>query len=71
MDEKWIVPSRFKDEDILFMFEALQEFVAMVNHFERGDTEFDQMMKFSHEANQKLTEIAERASVKRLNRSAH
>ena len=66
MAGKWIVPGRFDDFDVLYLFEALTELVARVDGFEEGDVQLDELILVAAGAKEKLAEIEDKVSVPRI-----
>jgi hypothetical protein len=66
MDGKWIVPGRFEDFDVLYLFEALTELVARVDGFEEGDVPLDELILVASDVKEKLAEIEGKVSIPRV-----
>ena len=63
MADKYIIPSRFTDEDILYMFESLMEVTAMIDLYQTGDTELAEIESISDSIRDKLNDIGGRVSI--------
>ena len=63
MAGKWIVPGRFDDFDVLYLFEVLTELVARVDGFEEGDVQLNELILVAAGAKEKLAEIEDKVSV--------
>lgn len=66
MAGKWIVPGRFDDVAVLYLFEALTELVARVYGFEEGDVQLDELILVAAGAKEKLSEIEDKVSIPRI-----
>ena len=70
MAENWIVPGRFADIDVLYMFEALAELTAHVSSYDDGDVQLDELLLMNASVREKLHEIEKKVSIPRVYLSA-